>query len=296
MADPAAPFLASVLTGPNAGAVIALSQGRHAFGGGDTDAVMLDGLPPSAMVLDLRDNMVRLESAQSAITQFNGQPMTVSRKGETALPVVLRLNDETLINLSRSTPLPPPRRSPWLLLLVGAAAFGFGMIGSATIRVEVPMVDAMPAVTMPPAGTAVIAARKPAGCDAECIAAAAAGLRAEMDAAGLDAMQIIADGGVLRVSGHPGAEHLATWQKLRSDFEGRWGQSLPLLVTLSEGPVVAPDLGVLSVWLGAQPELRARSGEVLREGDLTRDGWTVEAIAPGLVTLSRGERVTQIRF
>lgn len=281
-------FLISVLTGPNAGAVMPLAAGRASVGSGDDDLMLLDGVQAAALSLTLSGETVRLEAPVA--TLHDGATLPT----KTRLPVTLRLNDETLINISRATPMPDGRVAPAMVALAGLLAFGLGLLGGAMVpstnpaMAEAPAQEALPRlVEAPPPQTRV-------ACAADCLTEAATALRGALDLAGMSEVEVATGKGILKVTGTIAETDRARWRDLRAAAEARMG-GLPMIVELATGNP-KPVLTVTSVWLGPKPELRSGAGETLGVGDRTADGWTVQAIEAGQVTLQRGERVVPVSF
>ena len=317
-----APFLLTVLTGPNAGATAPLGRGRSTVGGDDSDGVILEGVAPGLLGVTLEDNRARLV-AQETGARCGGQAGRDSALAPGAarivtLPAMVRLNDETLVNIARCVPANGGRLAPrTAALMVGLALTGGLLIGlqlppdireAADLSARAAVVpDAPnPASAASAPGDAATAARpgRPAlvatspkidACTAECQAEAAAALGARLAAAGLTGLKVDMTGGVMRVTGTmPPGQH-AAWTEQRRRFESDYGRSLPLVVAIGDS-AAEPALAVASIWLGQRPEVTTKSGQTLRIGDVTPDGWTVDDIARGRITLTRGGDRTVVEF
>ena len=327
-----APFLLTVLTGPNAGASVGFAGGRTRLGGGRDDKIVLAGVPPGAITFSAEGNRLRLIAKAEGLAlrdiETGGDRALVAsdKVQEFGLPATLRLNHETTVNISRLTPekLRGTGRMKWLgagaILLAAGLWLGANLGDSvppespgepSIARLsEVPSapgpepVEASPPVE--PAAEPVLEqpteiAAEPASpaeteaCDAACLQTRMEGFQLRLDEAGLDGLKIAAEGGVLRVSGTIASDQAATWRDVRARAEAELGQSLPLLVQITEG-APEPVLAIASVWLGKTPEIRTKAGKVLRIGDTTDNGWTVSDISKNGVELKRGERSMNVRF
>lgn len=324
----ATPFRLTVISGPNAGASALLPAGASSIGGGSTDNVVLDGIAPGALRVVLDNQRLRMQAATPGLALTGtgaDRPLAPGQAHIDALPATLRLGPDTVVTLSRAKPqtgsqialrhgvvmaglalaaglavglqLPPGSAS-----LTGfqalAARPDIAPLNAASHNAAAPAAVTSPAKTgLPPAATVGLHSTSPrlTACTGACRQAAADSLRQRLEQAGLDGLTITPGDGVLRVSGDLPAAKGALWHDLRHRFETDFGTSLPLIVDITQGPD-APVLTVASVWLGPQPELRTKTGQTLRTGDRTGDGWTITRIAPGRIALQREQRQVEIRF
>lgn len=309
MTTPSQPFLLTVLTGPHAGASTGFGPSRLRVGGGEGDDVILAGVAPACLTLRAEGEMLRLAS-RSGAGRHDGQTGFAALPDdgsvvEAAMPATLRLNDETTILLSRLAPSSASRHGWRAGLGMAALALAGGLWLGAQIG---PGGDVLPNSAMQaqateiPRPVAVTVSTAPAPqaeprprCDADCIDGVAAMFGSRLADAGLNGLELTPDRGVLRVTGALGPGQAEIWHNQRTRFESEFGQSLPLIIDLTEGQP-DPVLAVASVWLGSLPEIRTKSGAALRKGDRTDDGWIVSDIASGVITLSRNGRQVQLRF
>lgn len=312
------PFRLTVLAGPNAGASVPLKAGRIVIGGGAADAIVLDGALPAQLSLALEGERVRLAAGGPGVAIGDGEgPDAAERLPEgkariLPLPVMVRLNDETLLNIARRVPVTGRAVPAAMAALASIVALAGGLLVGLQMPDSVRAASGMTAQASPapaplaPPLAATVAPRAPSAplramspqmgpCDDACRSEAQSRLRARLDQAGMKDLALDVQGGVLRVSGVLPPDGQARWADLRRDFEMTYGGSLPLLVAIGPGSG-GPQLAVSSIWLGARPEIRTRSGEVLRVGDATADGWTVSRIARGAVTLSRNDNEVVVRW
>lgn len=308
-----ATFLLTVLTGPNAGATAPLGRGRSTVGGAEGDGVILSGVGAGLLGVTLEENRARL-LAHAPGARCGGRtgqdlPLDPGAARIVALPAMVRLNDETLVNIARCAPANGPRLGLRSAALVAASA----LVGGLLIGLQLPpdsglrpdlaarasafppeaVALASPAPAPPPALVATSPQMQP--CTDACQAEAAEALRARLRSAGLTGLSVEAADGVMRVTGTlPPGQHPA-WTEQRRRFESDHGRSLPLVVAIGD-TAAAPALAVASIWLGRRPELTTKSGQTLRIGDVTPDGWTIAGIARGRITLTRGDAETVVRF
>lgn len=309
-------FCLTVLSGANAGASVPLPAGRTVIGGAAADGIVLDGAAAGQLAVTLHGDRVRLDAGAPGVSIGDGlgpaEPLARGQHRILPLPVMVRLNDDAQLNIARRVPV-QGRAVPaavaalaTMVALAGGLLIGLQMPDSVRAASDMTAQAAVsPAVTQP-ALADTVAARQPTAplratspligpCDAACRGDAQALLRERLDAAGLNALALDVEGGVLRVSGALTPDQEQTWRTLRRDFETTYGGSLPLLANIGAG-TGGPLLAVSSIWLGPRPELRTRGGDVLRIGDQTADGWTVKVIARGAITLARGDQETVVQF
>lgn len=311
------PFCLTVLSGANAGAMVPLAAGKTVIGGTAADEIILDGALSGQLAVTLHGERVRLEAAAAGVSVGDSigtaEPLRPGQHRILALPVMVRLNDDAQLNIARRAPvhgrLVPAAVAALatMVALAGGLLVGLQMPDSVRAASEMTAQAApSPAPVRQPALADTVAPRQPTAplratspmlgpCDATCRKDAQARLREQLNAAGLSGLALATEGDVLRVTGALTDSEEQRWRSLRRDFETTYGGSLPLLVSIGEGSG-APMLAVSSIWLGPRPELRTRSGEVLRIGDRTGDGWTVKTIARGAITLSRDGTETVVHF
>lgn len=329
-------FLLTVLSGPNAGASAALPKGSGVIGGAAGDSVVLDGVAPSALRIVLDGQRMRVQAAADGLALIEGRTTRALANGQAhigALPAILRLGPDTTIAISRAHPQTtgqvPLRRAVFITaiaLMAGLVAGvqmpsesgGFPGLEAFAARHENPDLASFPKVSgtgISGFGAAGMDAASPTptradpapatrlhstsprlrACAQTCQKEAATTMQHRLEKAGLDGLQITPGDGVLRVSGTLPAGKSARWRDLRHQFETDFGTSLPLIVDIAQGPDM-PVLAVASVWLGTTPELRTKTGQTLRQGDTTTDGWTVTRIERGRIGLTRDARRVEIRF
>ncbi|SMO45124.1 SctD/MshK family protein [Paracoccus laeviglucosivorans] len=317
MTTQAKPYLLTVLTGPNAGAAAGFAPGKISIGGGADDQIILSGVAPGSLALRAAEHRLRLAASAPDIAFHDAQTGELTQMGQGAvhelpLPATLHLNEQTTIVLSRLGP--PQRRGIGLQTGLGIAALAMALglwigaqFGGPANLALAALPEAANSIAAPPDAPdqqAVIRAARNAAlvatsprieCGADCVANVAAAFEERLAQAGLEGLSLAVDQGVLRVTGTLTPEQAEIWRQLRARFESENGQSLPLITKISEGEP-EPVLAVASVWLGKTPEIRTKGGTILRIGDETGDGWTVDAITREAIRLSRGERHMIVRF
>lgn len=311
------PFLLSVLTGPNAGASTAFGTAKMQLGGGREDNIVLAGLSPDCLAFKGDGNRLRIAARSEGLSCHDGAtgvPSALPTGGavyETELPATLRLNSDTVITISRLHADTRRRLGLPASLAIGAIALSMGLWLGANSpdaasppETQVAMDSTDPATNPTQTAEAAAPAAPPdlmtatspkMSCTGDCATSAAEGLQTRMQAEGLDGLTLSVEDGIFRVTGALPANKTDVWRQLRANFESDFGQSLPLVVQVHEGDA-SPILAVSSVWLGKAPEIRTKSGTVLRIGDTTGDGWIIQSIAKGEIELARGSQTTTVRF
>lgn len=122
------PYLLTVLTGPNAGAQVALAGRRVTLGGASEDGVILDGLESGVLELSMVRDRIRIKSACEGIS-VQGNDCSVGTSSILVLPVIVQISDDTQVHICRAA---APRKSSRGLGRVAAivAALGAGAVTS----------------------------------------------------------------------------------------------------------------------------------------------------------------------
>lgn len=289
-----APYLLTVLSGPNAGAELALSGARRTLGGSATQDIRLDGLADEALLFAMeRDRLALRPGAGVVIATRDGATLAPGRTAHLPLPAHLTVDGRVSLHLCR---LHQPRSflARRLPALAAAAAvlcafgFGFGTLlstsGLATASIATQVVS--PPVEQAPRP-------QPAPCVPTCAEAAAEAFHALVEEAGLVGVIASPDGDILRVSTQGIAQGDPRWAEVRTVYDSVWAARVPLLVDRAR-PVPKAPFAVQSVWLGTPAEVTTRDGAVYRAGSIVPGGWTIEAIRSGSIDLRSG--ATQIRI
>lgn len=311
------PYLLTVLTGPNAGAQIALPARRTSIGGGLSSGVILDGVPDTALDLSLTRNRARVQVAVDGIDIHGVGPCRPGSASVMSLPVVMSLNDATQIHVCRTAPdLPPRQHRRFSRLAILAAAIGLGGIGvsyvldlpglpaqanvaglipAATVTPGTPQTATEPATLAIPQ-TVTRPAEIPQIDPAATVEAARVSLETAGAEAGLIGLKISADSETVRVSGSYGTDQAPAWTRLRRAYDTEWGARVPLILgNLTVAEAVAP-IAIASALLSDPREVVTRDGTTYRIGDITDAGWTVTSIELDSVGLSKGEAAVEIEF
>lgn len=309
------PFLLSVLAGPNAGASATFGTSKLQLGGGPEDQIILAGLAPDSLALRAEGTRLRLSARFEGMTAHDPVsrhlvPLpTGGAVHQMDLPATLRLSRDTVISISRlgaekrlQLGLPSVAGLAAVALALGLWIGANSDDGTPALSPDGMALAAPPTLSLQPdpansaAQVAAITATSPRmSCPEDCITEAAALFQDQLHLAGLDGLNVLVENGILRVTGALPNDRTESWRQLRTRFESEFGQSLPLVVQVQESGN-SPILAVSSVWLGNAPEIRTKSGTVLRIGDTTGDGWVIRAIRKGEILLERGTQSTTVRF
>lgn len=293
-------FVLSVLTGPNAGASVALPAGHYQLGADSENDIVLAGLQPEAMEMRLNGATAVL-TARSDGAQLcrsgKKSALSVGRNLSVNLPATLRLAPEVMLQVASAVDQAPVwRRAQWIgyaaALTAGcwlganvlAGAGGGGMARAVTDMPDTPEIAAAVATTSPRMS-----------CDSACVDNGARVLNERIAAAGLNGLTLKKEAGILRLSGAILPDQFDTWRLIRTGFEAEFGRSLPLVATIEAGEA-KPILAVSSIWLGSTPEVRTKGGNVFHIGDSTNDGWIIRSIEKGKIGLERADQQAEVRF
>lgn len=304
------PYLLTVLTGPNAGAQIALAGGCTSIGGALSSGVILDGLPDTVLDLSITRDRARVRIAADGIDIRGIGPCRAGSASVMPLPIVLTLNDATQIHVCRAAPATPsrPRRRGGLGRLAAlVAVIGLGGTGVAYTRTlsEFPGVrhmaalgpaalsDAAPASTAAPVATA---APVPRADPAVTVDAARTALASAIAAEGLDDLILTSDSETVRVSGRHAPAETAAWIRIRREYDVAWGARVPLILGDLVVEDAVPPIAIASALLGEPREIVTRDGATYRIGDTTNAGWQVTLIEFDRVGLSKGDTAVEIEF
>lgn len=278
------PVTVLILDGPQEGCEATLTEAAITLGGGLEDDVMLlhpsvgeDAVTlrvvgsPLGPLLSVRD---RRGVAQTAGLPPDGTPFRLPREVSIG---------EVRLRLSDGRPTAGAARSPSgpaLLALLGAVLFGLAITPALSLHEE----------------------RRPTPSEVREVASAAdvdeaAELTTLLAERGLDAFLRVSEQGsdLLVVEGAVPEDRMRDWQAVHRAFdEGRHARTLLTRVrTMPDEPALPP---IAVVRLSGEPALVLARGGELRRGDSVADGWTVQGIVPGAVTLARGAERVEVEF
>lgn len=304
------PYLLTVLTGPNAGAQERLSSGRVTLSGELGADFVLDGLDGPSIQLAIAKDRLRVKSERDDLVVSGKARVAPGVASITALPATLELAGNIQIHLCREA---APKKRKSAMRRLATAALCLVAIGAATLTVKAPSPgffgEAMASILTPPEPQDVaaleVAPDAQAPSEGELPAQVPVALptledaRTEMmeqiKAADLRRLRATIDDGALRVVGTITDTQSDAWHDIRRGYEKRYGQIAPLLAKITEEVEVAP-VTIMAIWLGETAEFSTAQGDILRQGDVTRSGWTVTGISATAVRLTRGDQEAQVDF
>ena len=280
-AEAVPPVSVRILDGPQEGCEATLTAAAITLGGGLEDDVTL--LHPS-----VAGDAVTLRVAPSPLGPLlsvgarRGAARTVGLPRDGApfrLPREISIG-EVRLRLSGGRPAAAPSRrpsGPALLALIGLGLFGLAVLPAMGLREERRPVPAEAAQDTP----------APAVDEA-------AELTTALRERGLDAFLEVSERGtdLLVVEGAVPEGRIGEWRAIHRarDGESHARALLARVRTIPDEPTLPP-IAVLR--MSGEPALVLAGGGELRRGDPVADGWTLEGVAPGAVTLARGaERLT----
>ena len=325
-------YLLTVLTGPNAGAQVDLAARKISVGASHEDDVILDGFVGPSIEIAVSKDKMRVLTARDDAAVIDAGPIKAGKPSYANLPATVQASRNIQINLCRKQAVRPRRSYKWAIaacLVLGLGIGGHFALGSgnlATISNAFAKIDrsAMPfenldaemIESIEPEAVAAYPEDMARAMNAENIALdeivpepaalpvavpkptesdALADLNGQIEEAGLTGLSAELESGMMRVSGIVMKSQTNAWKRVRDAYDGQFGQVAPLLVSMTE-EADTPPVTVSSVWLGDQPELSTRDGQILRKGDTTESGWIVTVIAASEVHLERGKQRVVIEF
>lgn len=314
------PYVLSVLSGPNAGASLAMGSGRSIIGNGEDATVMLDTDCEHPIRISLQNNALSIKTDSTSVSFYDGEPIPANTFIKRTLPATVCVDETTVVSFNKVQHKSNFRRNlefaGSMTALVAAfllSWFGGDLIQAlspqnttmaspidsspnvgeyalkATAVLEVPQIMAQPDTMLPEDPTVNT------GCNADCIHWASVELQDQFKQNDMNGLSIEPATDVIRISGYLPDNKLGTWDVIRKDLETQWGMSLPLIINLSEEPS-GPNVVIASVWLGASPEVRTKRGEVLYIGDSTDDGWSLNEVLPGYVVFVKNGLTTNVSY
>ncbi|WP_456713464.1 SctD/MshK family protein [Bradyrhizobium sp. USDA 4353] len=122
---------------------------------------------------------------------------------------------------------------------------------------------------------------------------AAAALRQRLSAVGLTAIDVSVEAKAVVARGATDPAALPAWQQARQWFDETFGTSVVLIskVETRQVPAMVEPLSVQSIWAGKVPYVIDQRGQKLFQGSLVNDGWSIERIERGRITLRRSAQV-----
>ena len=287
-------FSVSVLEGSHAGATLELAPGKYRVGRSqEADLVLTDsGLAPLHFSVELARRGASVTSMEGPVT-LDG-PAASSSKNSARLQfpfeiavegVRLRVEGPEAASWEKTAARYYDRCQTWIRQQRRApmmAALALALVSLA-------------AIGAPNSGAQPGASRADAASTAEpdtSITQAVTALRKKAEDAGLSPqLEIEPAGDAIAVRGTLMKDQLATWQRLRQEFDTAFGNKFAFDSQINTGnATVRPQLDVQAIWSGYSPYLITMSGERLTEGDRLVSGWTIEKIESRRVVLSQGDQ------
>lgn len=278
-AHPLLPEL-NVLSGPHAGAVVALESSVCRIGAHeDCDIVLRDPqIHATHLTVHVHRRFLAIEATGGDV--MVGDVRVAQGHGyRCSLPVQLSVG-HTALRLSHPPGSEPSRSAAtarWALLAMACLLIVVGYLWR-------PWTEAAPALAVD--GAAPTADARPAIASAQPQALAA--LRERLDQAGLQPLSIETQGNTLRVSGLVDSDQRTRWIEVQSWYDRTWGNA-PVLRNdvLPAPPLVPPRVHFQAVWLGPQPYVLGERGERLYPGAALADGWVLQRIEHDRLILAR---------
>jgi len=130
------------------------------------------------------------------------------------------------------------------------------------------------------------------------IQAAAAALSQHLSAVGLTTIAVSATSDAVVAKGSAGPAAVHAWHEAREWFDQTYGTAVVLtseVETRAAQPMATP-LSVQSIWAGKMPYVIDQRGLKYFQGSQVNDGWSIERIEQGRITLRRNAQVVVLRL
>ncbi len=278
-AHPLLPEL-NVLSGPHAGAVVALESSVCRIGAHeDCDIVLRDPqIHATHLTVHVHRRFLAIEATGGDV-MVGDVRVALGQGYRCSLPVHLSVG-QTSLRLAHPPGSEPPRRPGTVRGTVLAVACLLILAG----YLWQPWTDAAPALAAESNAPTADAPPAIGGAQPQALAA----LRDRLDQAGLQPLSIDIQGNTLRVSGLVDSDQRTRWIEIQSWYDRTWGNA-PVLRNdvLPAPPLVPPRVHFQAVWLGPQPYVLGERGERLYPGAALADGWVLQRIEHDRLILVR---------
>ncbi len=303
-----------VLSGLHEGVVQTVAPGALRIGGGaGADLVLADdGVAPVHIELEFAAGRASFQALHTGVT-LGAEDIIPGVPMETSLPAVFSVAG---VEFRCEGPAPQPRpywrrRIVHLPLLTLAAFTAFALLRQgdqpalASVDASAPIeattvvqrATTLPAAMDPQAAMPTVPPREATAAPPPLVAPdwAATMLQAKLSEAGLAGIKVMAQDRVVVASGLIPPADAPRWQAVREGFDRATGGRVPLRNRV-EARVDRPvALHVDSVWTGTFPNIILGGAKYL-EGSMLPNGWTLERIGDGRLTLRRGEQQVLVAF
>jgi type III secretion protein D len=272
-----------VRRGPNLGATVPLQAGAHRLGRRfDNDIVLADSaLADAQAVIAVGREEAVIEPLAPGL-RLSGHNIRPGR--ERALRAGSRIEiGDTLLEITG--PAPRARRR-WLALPIGAVVLaGAVSVALATSAPPAPPHRAFPVVT---------AAATPAA--APSAASAGAALGAQLQDAGIGgAVHLASQGGAVIAEGAIDPAQMPRWTDAQMWFDAHYKGAITLIDHVHPATAASdPHPRFRAVSLGAMPYAVGESGDRYTVGAVLDGGWTISAITPEHILLTRDGRTVAV--
>ena len=319
---PPLPLSLIVLSGLHEGAIQTISAtGTLRIGGGGAADLMLadDGLEAVHAEISFAGGLATLKALHGGVTLIGPGVIPAGKNAVAPLPAEFTVGGVRL----RCNGPPPPRRTPWrpialvtlsivgLFLTVPSRVSALSVPGATKLAANrVPGVQpAKPSEIAPSeiipsgispgaalsAGLAIVPSASEARARPITGETAAAFLKQAAQDAGLTAITITARGATVLATGTLLPAAGPRWQAVRESFDRRTSGRVVLaneVLVRAEQPFV---LAIDSVWTGNYPNIVIGGAKYL-EGGVLPNGWTIDRIEAGKLSLHRGGAHTVVAY
>jgi hypothetical protein len=271
-----------VRRGPNRGASVPLQAGSYRLGRGyDNDIILADpAIADAQAVIAVGGDQAALEPLAPGL-RLSGHRVRPGRGRALRTGATVEIGD-TLLEIAGP---PAPRRRRWLALPLGAVV----LAGAVSV--------ALATNTAPhQAAQAVVAAAPPAVAPAPSAEAARAAFADALHGAGIgEAVHLTSTPGTVVAEGALDPAQMPRWTDAQMWFDQHYKGALALIDHVRPATAANdPHPRFRAVSLGAIPYVIGESGDRYTEGAVLDGGWTISAIKPDQVLLTREGRTVAV--
>jgi hypothetical protein len=293
-------FELTVTQGFHAGVTLPLNEGDHTIGSKSTSDIIFrdDGIEAQHFLLCVEGCQIRAEAIGSAI-KINDQELPHGQGCYLRLPAELTIggtalristvNDAQTVCAKKIIPalhdLVPVLTSPYAITAV--SIFGC-MLVAMLLWTDLQGNDVKPAVFI----TKEISKEE----QSDRVAAEHA-LKQRLLAVGLDRVTVSGTQRHLTLNGSIARNRVSALTLVENWFEETYGSKLKLHSNvLRQSPPLLKGITLQAIWYGEKPYIVADDGNRYFEGNIIKNGWSIQKIGPESLLLKKGDETTKIRY
>ena len=294
-------YALSVLSGPHCGAHLKLSGQNITISGADDSDYILSEFQSGALQVVFDKNRVRIRFKPVSVgakISINGTRGLGEKTSSIPLPCLVELPEGTRLHLWKIPQRSVSTIKRWVLT-VGVVMIAFLSAAMYVSKALAPnsAIDAIASAETDNVEKVVDTFMAPAAPIPVTPQPSALEVVSELelyaDSVDLASLIIMAEEGIIRISGDIRPDQERAWFDFRQRAETSFG--IPIVSTVKVAEFNAP-LAVTSVWVGDAPFVVTRDGRRHMIGDLVGDGWVIDTITLDAVLLVRGRERVVVEF